>query len=388
MKANARGHRLARAGLTCCIALATVALSAVAAGPAFGQAGHSPRLITHQSYVEEVMGNPDLPIQDLKAMFAFVLGSLPDRVKVYPTENYYYFSFITNRIRYAGNIRLDPGDRDQGKVHFAYFEDMAEWREEPPITYRLLGKADGVTVEKLEPLLYRVAYQDKSVLFELNDLSKVVPPPGTMTADETYIGPVFDDLAIRFFLIYNSRLKVFHYVLDETEKVNDGFIPARQTDRILIGKRTGFAFYQDDKQNRKILIGVFEGNVLVNNYFDGPFDQLPLNFIEGDALRKAIVEVEPSLKRKVNRLGDLADGSGRFLIAPYAYYRSEEELLAFHSCTINNRIPAKDRNACFAMDWSTDLAAPRQIVALRRIEAKAPPKRGSRTSHAAGRHRR
>ena len=42
------------------------------------------------------------------------------------------------------------------------------------------------------------------------------PPAGAIGADETYIGPIFDDSAIRFFLVYNRKLKTFHYILDET----------------------------------------------------------------------------------------------------------------------------------------------------------------------------
>ena len=34
----------------------------------------------------------------------------------------------------------------------------------------------GVSVEKVEPLVYRVTYQGKSVTFALNDLRGVKPP--------------------------------------------------------------------------------------------------------------------------------------------------------------------------------------------------------------------
>ena len=74
---------------------------------------------------------------------------------------------------------------------------------------------------------------------------------------------------------------------------------------ILVGKRTGFAYYRDHRLERKILIGVFEQNVRLNNYFDGPFDQLPDNFIEGDTLRQAIIDSDPGLKGKIDRLGHL-----------------------------------------------------------------------------------
>lgn len=331
-----------------------------------GQSAERPKVITHQSYVEDVVqSTADLPLTHPNAMFAYIFGSLPDHVKVYPTENYYYFNFIYRGVRYAGNIRLDAKDRDSGKVHFAYFEDLAEWREEPPMNYRVLDKSMGVTLEKVDRFVYRMSYRNKTVTFELNDLSKVVPPPNAITTEETYLGPVFDDSAVRLFLIYNHRLKAFHYVLDETVGPTENFLTMRQTDRILIGKRTGFAFYQDIRRNRKILIGVFEGNARVNNSFDGPFDQLPDNFIEGEALRNAITEVEPNLKGKIDRFGGLADGSGRFLIAPYTYYRTEEDLLPFHACATNKGIPADDYYACFVMDWT----GTGEISAVKRLNA-------------------
>lgn len=349
-----------------CVSVVCYAVILASVDVARAQTAERPRVVTHQSYVEDVINSTaDLPLARPNAMFGFVFDSLADHVKVYPTENYYYFNFIYRGVRYAGNIRLDAKDRDLGKVHFAYFEDLAEWREEPPMNYRVLDKSMGVTLEKVDRFIYRMTYRNKTVTFELNDLSKVVPPPDAITAEETFLGPVFDDSAVRFFLIYNHRLKAFHYVLDETVPPTEDFLTMRQTNRILIGKRTGFAFYQDPRHNRKILIGVFEGNARVNNPFDGPFDQLPDNFIEGEALRNAIIEVEPSLKGKIDRFGGLADGSGRFLIAPYAYYRTEEDLLPFHACATNKHIPADDYYACFVMDWT----GTGEIAAVKRLNA-------------------
>lgn len=335
-------------------------------GPMPARAGAA--LMTHQTYVESVTQPTELPIHDPAAMFAFVLASLPGRVKVYPTENYFYFNFIHNSIRYAGNIRLDAKDRDEGKVHFAYFEDLAEWRDEPAMNYRVFDQSAGVEVTRLERFLYRVSYAGRSVEFELNDLSNVKPPAHAIAPDEVYIGPVFDDSALRFFLIYNPRLKLFHYVLDDTARAAEQFMAARQTRRILIGKRTGFAFYRDLRRDRKILIGVFEGNARVNNAFDGPFDQLPDNFIEGDVLQKALIEAEPSLKGRIDRYGGLADGSGRFLIGPYTYYRTEQDLMPFHACAIDKTIPAEDYYACFVMDVTSEAT-----LAVRRQAERAAP---------------
>jgi hypothetical protein len=293
------------------------------------------------------------------AVFGFVFASLPERVIVYPTENYYYFGFVQNGIRYAGNLRLDARTRDDGKLSFAYYEDTSQWYDRSATHYVLLDGSHGVTVEKTAPLVYRVSYRGKQVTFALNDLSQVKPPADVLGPDEAFVGPIFDESGIRFFLVYNSNLRLFHYLLDETVKVADQFFVAKGSERIVIGKRTGFAFYRDDRLNRKILIGVFEGNWRANNYFDGPFDQLPDNFLQGDTLRNAILAIDPSLEGRIDRFGTAPDGSARYMIAPYMAYVTEGDLDPAARCAAE-RIKAPDYGRCFAVDDKTGLfpAAP------------------------------
>ena len=89
-------------------------------------------------------------------MFAFVLRQLPERVQVFPTENYYYFRFIHDGVPYSGNIRLAAANRDQGQVNFSYNEQPTDWNDDPRNRHAALGADEGVTVEKIGPLLYRV----------------------------------------------------------------------------------------------------------------------------------------------------------------------------------------------------------------------------------------
>ena len=118
-----------------------------------------PRLQTNETYVTEATTRSQtLAIDDPMAVFAYVLGSLPERVKVYPTENHYYFSFDLNGTRYAGNIKIDARLRAEGQVEFSYYEDRAAWLQDTEGTGIALGPSRGVTVEKLEPLAYRVSY--------------------------------------------------------------------------------------------------------------------------------------------------------------------------------------------------------------------------------------
>ena len=343
---------------------AIIAAMTVLTGTAVAQSPELPRLDTNQAYVEAVTRPAALAVTDPMAVFAFVLDSLPDRVTVYPTENYYYFSFIHNGVRFAGNVRIEPQDSGGQTVHFAYYEDFSEWREDTPENHIILDAAHGVTVEKIERLLYRISYRAKSVLFALNDLSQVKPPATAINPNERFIGPIFDESGVRFFLVYNPKLKIFHYILDETVSVADEFFSSPVTDRILIGKRTGFAFYRDHHLDRKILIGAHESNMRLNNYFDGPFDQLPDNFIEGETLRLAILEVQPDLKGMIDRFGGEPTGELRFTIDPYMPYRKLEDLNVVHRCAAG-KIKAATYYDCFDGDKLSGLGTQKQSLSMK-----------------------
>ncbi len=333
--------------------LSTILAAATFAAAATAQ--EVPKLQTNQSYIEAMARRSQkLAVDDPMAVFAYVLNSLPERVKVYPTENHYYFSFDLNGIRYAGNIKIDAALRAQGKAEFSYYEDRGPWLEDDAGKGLTLDASHGVSVEEVEPLAYRITYQQKSVVFALNDLSKAKPPAVALAPDDRFIGPVFDESGVRFFLLFNNRLKLFHYILDETIEPADLFVPAPVGNgRILVGKRTGFALYRDQKRSRKILIGVFHDNVVANNYLDGPFDQMPDNFIEGDSFQQALIAAEPDLKGKINRYGSLPDGA-RAAVAPYMEYRSPKDLAVFDRCATSRRIPPERYAACFALPLDAD----------------------------------
>ncbi len=215
--------------------------------------------------------------------------------------------------------------------------------------YKPLGKEDGVDVARRSELSYSISYRDRTVIFDLNDLSGVKPPPDKIAAAEKYLGPVYDESGIQFYLIYNPLLKIFHYVLNEQEPVPDVLIPAAYTDRILFGRRTGFAFYRDARMNRKILIGIHGANAAINNYYDGPFDQLPDNFNKDEQLRKAIEESDPTTAGLIDHFGYYKSGIGRYLIGPYTQYLQDQDLVHFHLCATNPKLHESLYYSCFAI---------------------------------------
>lgn len=322
-------------------------------------------LQTNEADLAGLQGSGALAIGDTFAVFLAVLKSLPERVNVLPTENYYYVRFIHKGVRYVGNIRLAAADRDAGKVHFSFSEEPADWSDAPADRHATFGPGEGVSVQKTAALEYRVAAGGRSVSFSLNDLSKMEPPSGYLMADERFLGPVFDESGIRFFLVFNTRLKVFHFLLDETDAVADELVPVKTSSQTVVGKRTGFAFYLWDR--RKILVGVNERQSRLNTWLDGPFDQLPENFVDGDSLRDAMIAADPGVKGKIDRLGNFTDGSARFLIHPYMLYREPADLSVFHRCASSRAVKSADRALCFVIsDDEAQRRNPRPLALKRR----------------------
>lgn len=311
----------------------------MALAPAGLASAEGPVIHYNKDYVEEAIAPPAFDIGDKMAVLAAVLSGLPETVKVYPTENYFYFSFHHKGIKYAGNLRFDIADRDAGIVHFSYFKEASGWQRDENGFTADLGRKDGVVLTRAGVLSYDLAFRGRTVRFELNDIGSAKPPAEAIRPNETYIGPVFDESAIRFFLVFDNDRKIFLYLLDETGVVPDQFDVSEVSDRITIGIRTGFAFYDDRFAARKILVGVNRFNVSVNNYLDGPFDQLPDNFLAGDVLKTAILAATRNRAGRIDRFGNSPDGETRYLIAPYMQYRDQAELGVIADCAAKEEPP-------------------------------------------------
>jgi hypothetical protein len=326
-------HRAAARRLLAALALAVACLAAPAAmaEPRPGEPGYG--VTFNQQIIDRLKGAPDFDIDDIMATFNHVFAALPPDVTVYPTENYYYFAFVWGGIDFAGNMRLDVADRDDGVLHFAYFTKNEPWNVEIMTKYQPLTSRDGIEVKKMADLDYAVTFNGKTVRFHLNDRSAVQPPEGVVSDGDIYLGPTYDESGLPFYLLFNEPRKAFLFVLDEREPLNDILLPYHEDHPALtVGARTGFAFYEDRFAPRKILVGVYSGNVTVNNYFDGPFDQLPDNFIGGEELKDAILAKYPELEGQINRLGGFRAQEGRFLVNPYVNYDYTDDLEQFLRC--------------------------------------------------------
>ncbi len=121
---------------------------------------------------------------------------------------------------------------------------------------------------------------------------------------------------MQFFLIFNERLKTFHFFLNEDAKATERYRTADISRRVLIGIARVSPSFRDRHRDRKVLIGVYESNSRTNSYLDGPSTSFPDNFLKDDDLQRAIVSAKPELAGKGNRFGNLPGGAERLLHRP------------------------------------------------------------------------
>jgi hypothetical protein len=274
----------------------------------------------NQQFVEGL--GRGLEVTDPEEVFAYVFDELSGRVSVRPTENYYYFTFTANGAYFWGNLRLAPEDRDQGWLHFAYFEHGRDehWY------YRPFKPGSGVAVTRLGALRYSVEYRGKQVIFELNDLPQRPPPFFRLLPGEEFLGRCFDESGFQLLLLYNRERKYFMFALDREQDVPWSFESLGK--HLRLHPSSGFVFFEDADVGRELLVGVDVRNVELNNYFDGPFDQLPDNFIAATRFADYVQAAYPYTRGQIDSHGRFIgpEGRGRMAITPYKDYDSLSEL--------------------------------------------------------------
>jgi hypothetical protein len=69
----------------------------------------------------------------------------------------------------------------------------------------------------------------------------------------------------------------------------------------------------------------------VNNYYDGPFDQLADNYVDQTNISEYMIKASPGLEGRLDKYGHFLerDGSSHLAISPYFVYFSDSALQSF-----------------------------------------------------------
>jgi hypothetical protein len=338
--------------------LSLIAYAAIVSIGSTGCGSHSPSQVfvtTNQEYIEQVAAE-SVDLEDVRGMFARIFATLPEEVTIYPTENYYYFKLFTNHREIWGNMRLDHQDRDRGILDFAYFE--VHGLTDPYFNfsrswYKPLASEDGVVVQKQDPFTYTVTADGRTVTFHLNQLEQIVPSGIKLRPDEVFISRNCDESGFQFILIFDQKRRAFRFLLDESVPLPDLLQPFGRD--VFVGMRSGFAFYHEPDLGRKLLFGVDARNVEVNNYFDGPFDQLGDNFIDPEKFEEYVTLAYPFYRGKIKGRGDFIDEKGqrtgsRVLISAYFSYTNLRDLWVRVASCLEMESDPVELSSCIGRD--------------------------------------
>ena len=139
----------------------------------------------------------------------------------------------------------------------------------------------------------------------------------------------------RFHLLFDKTVGDFSYILDEQAKVADKLVELPNSETgLLVGIRTGFVFKPESDLSRKRLVGVYSDNISNNNYYDGPFDQLPDGYRGKMTIKDAFAQIDPEFSKTIDDFGNFKNRDGaRVVIAPYIRYSTSSEFDGLSNCT-------------------------------------------------------
>ena len=307
-------------------------LTTIAAPDTGSSLGDASSYLLFNQKLLEGLSVDTLDLDDVDEVFWHIFSNLPEEVVVYPSENYYYFILYVDRRQLWGNIRLPTGRRERGVLSFAYFE----FKETPYVTEPRVSRskfftdADGLLIQKLDEFKYKVRYNQKEVIFNLHELSQEPPKLFQLGEGEEFVMRTFDESGYQFFLIFNGIKNYFIWVLNEEEPLADNLMPL--TDDLLLGRKSGFAFWIDEAHdNRKVLMAIRGQSATRNDYYDGPFDQLADNYVDVTNVSDYMIRAAPSLNGRIDKYGYYTsrDRPSRVSISPYYVYFTEDSLRLF-----------------------------------------------------------
>lgn len=285
-------------------------------------------VFTNEEFIKGIYNSLDM--SSPKEVFRYVFNQLEEDVVIYPTENYFYFIFFANGKSYKGSICLFTKFRDEGKVQFGYIENGSNSSLSKKNLEEggcIFSEEDGIKIKKEDSFRYEVTFENKTVSFRMNDVGNKKPDNLILAPDEVYVGPNFDESGLTFSLIFNSKRKNLFWVLNESMFPVENFTTYGQD--VLIGNRTDFAFLKDSLYKRKVLIAVKGENVLSNNWYDGPFDQMPDNYVYDDKIeiKKYLELAYPQHEGKIDKYGNfLKNPERRIPVANYSVYYSTNDV--------------------------------------------------------------
>lgn len=288
-------------------------------------------IYTNQTFIESLSAFDEVDDTDMNTVLALVLDKTLEVMTVYPTEGYYYFWFYHRGNLIRGNLRFSYDLVDKGQVSFAYYYDIeGKGGSESKINHKIYSSKDGLKLIRLSPKKYQLSYQGIQKTVVLNIPSSDYQ---TISIDkEVSLGDMQDESGVVFTFIFNHATKQFYYLLDGSRDYEYYY---DLSPHVSVGARTGFVYFHDNSrvQSRKVLVGVANRNSELNNFYDGPFDQLPDHNLGHTKFKDYIAQAYPYFEGKVDSHGNFLDSeSSRVAVDNYVHYEDFKVFKYLEQC--------------------------------------------------------
>ncbi len=270
---------------------------------------------------DHACANCEMDFADPKSILVAALQAAPENSVIFPSERYFYFETTIGSRQVSGNLRFT--DADKGVLHIGYFDRFdGEARRGGSF-----GSSEDVHVTPgpaAETWTVRVGGISRG--FRLDQRYRTAVDRVSLLPDECFVSGVFDESGVVFALLFHAPTASLYYVLvDDSSLERRVPLPKNGAATFEVGLASRFVYYVDHQTDRRILVGVHAANVRDNNYFDGPFDQVPPDL----ALRDLLHASYPYTKfgGGIDEHGNFNSQEGqRVAITPYQQYRSIDEL--------------------------------------------------------------
>lgn len=256
-----------------------------------------------------------------RTVLAFVLSHVEHRSIVSPTERYYYYRFPLRDRMVSGNIRFV--DAEVGAISVGYFDanNASDLR-----VGNFEDGQDGIKV--------RLNRADNEVLLDVDgvrrtfhlDQSALGSPRIPLMEGEHIISGVRDESGYYLYLMYWQPGRAFYYVLQSDKPRPESWSRGRtQKCELWFGDESRFCFLREPTTGRFVLVGVLRRNIELNNWYDGPFDQVPPYL----PIKQTLEEAYPYVLDAggIDAHGNFITREGqRVAISPYRDYSSGPQL--------------------------------------------------------------
>lgn len=309
-------------------------------------------LAADQSPAREVQSTSRVDFDDPLSVLEHVLRHAQPVSSVYPSERYFYFSFDLGPRQVNGNLRFT--EIESNTLHIGYFDNVLS---PGTIGSRTFSPDDGVKVSyDASTHAATVTFRGLTRVFEITPtFRKVQPPTPEPLSGEQFVSRIVDESGHGLQLMFNPAESFFYYVRDLSAPMPERLIDYQPTPELSlrIGSRSRFVFYVEPQARQEVLVGVLRENVMKNNPFDGPFDQVPPRLPLRDRIMAAYPYV--SFGDGIDEHGNFRGlGAQRVAISAYQDYRTLPELVESLTKSIRPELDGVGRWIMMNYEWKRD----------------------------------